>query len=326
MRKNLLGIVIALASFSISTGQTIWSGPTITFSKAAFADPTADANQDRITNSTWITRASTRGLFNAAAESSYIGNISPSNTEWATGSLADYARLSYQPWEAWAGGAPNIPNIVGVEAVVHLIAEDIYLSIRFLSWGAGAASGGSFSYERSTAGTPAPVKLASFTASKKNSTVQLNWKTVSEENTSAFYVERSLDGKKFTKIGSVAASGNSSADKDYSFTDVAPSSMNFYRLQTIDNDGKFMYSRTLIFRLVKNSLLEVFPIPATSFLHVQVSSLAKMNIQLIDAAGRLQQCMTIASGESAFQLDISKLQPGIYYLKAGTETRTVIKQ
>jgi len=326
MRKNLLSIVIALASFSASTAQTIWSGPVITFSKAAFADPTAVANQDRITNTTWITRANTRGLFNAASEGAYIDNISPSNTEWATGSLADYSRLSYQPWEAWAGGAPNIPSIVGVEAVVHLIAEDIYLSIRFLSWGAGGASGGSFSYERSTAGTPAPVKLVSFTASKKNSTVQLNWKTVSEENTSYFSIERSPDGKKFTKIGAVTASGNSSADKDYSFTDVAPSSMNFYRLQTIDNDGKFTYSRTVIFRLVKNSLVEVFPVPANNFLHVQVSGVAKMNVQLVDASGRLQQCMTVAPGESSFQLELSKLQPGIYYLKAGTETRTVIKQ
>ena len=48
--------------------------------------------------------------------------------------------------------------IAGVDAVVHLITEDIYIDIRFLSWttgnGQGGTGGGGFSYMRST---PAPV-------------------------------------------------------------------------------------------------------------------------------------------------------------------------
>lgn len=326
MKKKLLSIVAACVSFAFTNAQIIWSGPTITFTKVAFADATVEANQDRITNSTWITRANTRGLFNAAAESFYIDNVSPTNTEWATGALTDFATLSYQPWEAWAGGAPNIPNIVGVQAVVHLIAENIYIGIRFLSWGAGSVSGGSFSYERTTAGTPAPVKLVSFTASKKNNTVLLNWKTVSEENTNSFHIERSTNGKDFTNIGVVTAAGNSSAEQYYSFIDANPTIMNFYRLQTIDKDGKFTYSRTVAFKLARNRLFEVFPLPATNILHVQLLSSDKGNAQLIDISGRVHKCVPILAGESAFQIDISALHPGIYYLKSGNETKMVIKQ
>ena len=43
--------------------------------------------------------------------------------------------------------------MVGRPAVVHLITEDIYFSVDFLSW--GGRSGG-FSYERSTLSVPEP--------------------------------------------------------------------------------------------------------------------------------------------------------------------------
>ena len=41
---------------------------------------------------------------------------------------------------------------MGVDAVVHLISDDIYLNIRFLEWGVGF-SGGAVAWERSTPGS-----------------------------------------------------------------------------------------------------------------------------------------------------------------------------
>ena len=38
----------------------------------------------------------------------------------------------------------------GENFVLHLIEEDIYLDVRFLSWTSGNGAGGGFSYERST--------------------------------------------------------------------------------------------------------------------------------------------------------------------------------
>jgi hypothetical protein len=79
---------------------------------------------------------------------------SPSGTQWATGFLTNYASLSYTDWNSWAKGVnAGPPSTVGVNAVLHLIADDIYLSVRFNSWTSGGAGGG-FSYTRST---PAPV-------------------------------------------------------------------------------------------------------------------------------------------------------------------------
>jgi hypothetical protein len=121
----------------------VWSGRTLAFSKAAFADPTLATHQDRITPQVWITRGSSQGIYNIHQESAYTHNVSPAGTEWATGDAVNHAALTFRAWEVWANGTP--PATVGVHAVVHLIAEDIYVDIVFDTWG---GSGGAFSYHR----------------------------------------------------------------------------------------------------------------------------------------------------------------------------------
>lgn len=129
---------------------TIWNGPLITYTQPG-TDATQASNQDRLTPDVWLTRNNTRGLFNAALESSYVHFISPTNTEWAYGELTNYASLTYTNWEAWNGGNP--PAMVGQDAVVHLISDDIYLSVNFTEW---AQMGGPFAYVRSTPNTTPP--------------------------------------------------------------------------------------------------------------------------------------------------------------------------
>jgi|SRR5882672_3034131 len=103
---------------------TVWDGPILSYTQPG-RDPTQPANQDRLTPEVWLTRASSAGLFNARAESSFIRGSSPTGTEWAYGQLSDYSTLSYRNWEAWHGNNP--PSSLGRDAVLHLISEDIYL-------------------------------------------------------------------------------------------------------------------------------------------------------------------------------------------------------
>lgn len=156
----LTAIVFASLPASVTHGATVWTGPSISFSKAANANVSLPQNQDRITNSVWLTRGSTQGIYNISDESSYTHNLSPADTAWATGSATNYASLTFTDWETWTGGVPNVPNIVSLNAVVHLITDDIYLDLKFTSWGVGGAAGGSFSYIRSTAPVPEPGSLA----------------------------------------------------------------------------------------------------------------------------------------------------------------------
>jgi hypothetical protein len=147
----------ALLLLAISAhAATVWNGPTISFTKSNYANPLLAENQDRLTANVWITRASSQGLFNANTESRFTHFLSPAGTEWANGSLENYATLSYTNWNHWARGVNLNPYAtVGVQAVLHLIAEDIYLSVQFTSWtggapGGGPSYGGGFSYLRST--------------------------------------------------------------------------------------------------------------------------------------------------------------------------------
>ena len=107
-------------------------------------------------------------MFNGVTETSFTKFVSPADTEWAVGSLADYATLTYTDWTTAGGGNP-VHTYVGEQFVVHLISDDIYLSLQFTDLPAGPG----FSYIRSTP-TPAdvpptvaitsPTNGASFTA------------------------------------------------------------------------------------------------------------------------------------------------------------------
>jgi len=132
----------------VSESATIWSGPTTTFEKLDGADPTASANQDRLTENVWITRGNNGGeIYNAAMEESSTQGVSPEGTEWAVGTTDGLANLTFEPFRA-AVGRPQ--GVVGKELVLHLIESDIYLDVRFTSW--SPRKQGGFSYERSTPG------------------------------------------------------------------------------------------------------------------------------------------------------------------------------
>jgi hypothetical protein len=95
---------------------------------------------------------------------------------------------------------------------------------------------------------PLPVTLISFAGQLTNSnTIRLNWVTADEYNLSSYVVERSslLPGHCFTSIGQVTPM-NTSGNHTYQFIDNVPYYYdNFYRLKTVDIDGRFKYSNVI---------------------------------------------------------------------------------
>src|SRR5207248_1327173 len=164
----LMGLCLAVLSGPLSgRAATVWNGPLITFTQAApYPNPPGD--RDQLTPNVALTRGSAAGMFNGVTEVSYTHNFSPADTEWAVGSLADYATLTYASWEVTGGGRP-VHNLPGQQLVVHLISDDIYLSLKFTSLPSGAG----FTYDRSTPSASnapptvaiiSPTNGASFTA------------------------------------------------------------------------------------------------------------------------------------------------------------------
>jgi hypothetical protein len=139
--------ILALLVFAapLSHASTLWDGPVITYSQPT-SDPTQVSNQDHITPVVWLTRAASKGLLNAYSETN-AGTLSPADTEWAFGTVTNYASLHYTNWLAWLNGA-SPTTLVGKQTMVHLISEDIYIPVQFTFWAAGG--GGGFAYQRST--------------------------------------------------------------------------------------------------------------------------------------------------------------------------------
>ncbi len=154
MKPYLAGILASILAVFMalqdSHAATVWNGPSITFTQAA-PYPSPPGDRDQLTANVALTRATggggtvNGGMFNAVTESAFDKFVSPADTEWAVGSLEDYATLTYSDWTTAAGGNPvhNLPN---QQLVVHLISDDIYLALKFTS----LPSGSGFSYIRST--------------------------------------------------------------------------------------------------------------------------------------------------------------------------------
>lgn len=69
---------------------------------------------------------------------------------------------------------------------------------------------------------PLAIKLIYLKAVFINGQVQLHWATANESNSSHFEIERSMDGRIFTKIGEVDSRGNSMVQQRYEFADLYP--------------------------------------------------------------------------------------------------------
>ena len=85
-----------------------------------------------------------------------------------------------------------------------------------------------------------PVTWTSFVASKKETSVVLQWQTALEQDSRLFIVERSQDGHSFKPLGSVPASGSKSV---YVYTDDQPQQgINYYRIKQTDRQNQAAYS------------------------------------------------------------------------------------
>ena len=132
-----------------TTTTTIWMGEELTFTLADNVDFMAPGNQDTLTANVIITRAADRGpIFNLAAETEGDQNSSPAGTEWALGRTDDLDGLEFAPFREAIGG--RLQDVVGMELVLHLIEDNIFLNVTFTAWTVGRDNGGGFSYNRAT--------------------------------------------------------------------------------------------------------------------------------------------------------------------------------
>jgi len=184
-----------------------------------------------------------------------------------------------------------------------------------------------------------PVKLTSFTATRKEQESLLRWTTHHEDNSSHFNVQRSTNGSDFITVGKVDAVGKSLLPTDYQFADKmngnVASNILYYRLEQVDKNGKKEYSSTI---MLKNSpekrILSLIENPVMNDLRLRLNTEQHQQVQLTitDELGRcaISRCMDIVPGETFTVISASNLNKGVYFVtviaEGKKETIRFVKQ
>src|SRR5687768_7031874 len=171
-----------------------------------------------------------------------------------------------------------------------------------------------------------PVKLVSFSAMLNTDKVDLKWTTSSEKNVSHFSIEKSTDGINFSETGVVFAFGNTSETKNYSFTDgninASQAGVIYYRLRSVDIDGKSELSQVKTIRIGKNNEQSIsiltYPNPVSTELRVTIPTNwqgKKVSYELLNSNGQVMLRNITSTGSQTESMNVNTIAPGFYIIK-----------
>ncbi len=177
-------------------------------------------------------------------------------------------------------------------------------------------SGGDYIYAGSISNVVLPVRLSSFdvTSTDKNE-AQLKWRTDSEQNTDYFSIQKSNDGQHFKEIAKMPAAGTSTTPKQYVFTDNLLKTsypLTYYRIVTVDNDGKKTYSSVKYISLPSDEIFVNLqsPNPAkagnTAQFSIESNAAQNVNINVVALNGKqlLTNSMKVNKGRTIYKFEI----------------------
>jgi secreted PhoX family phosphatase len=166
-----------------------------------------------------------------------------------------------------------------------------------------------------------PVNFTDFKVTAENNTAVINWSVSNVVNHAYFEIERSTDGRNFEKIyieNKVLANGVSST-LNYVDINVPAAPLVYYRVKQVSNNGELHYSEIKsIKQAIKDAEVTVYPNPAKEILNIgyTASGANAVTLSVVDGLGRtvLSESRTIQAGKNLLNMDIHKLNKGVYTL------------
>ncbi len=229
------------------------------------------------------------------------------NSPNGTVTLQPNGNFTFVPNSGFSGSSTNFTYRLTDDGFAAATSNTATVTINF-------ASGGSL-----------PTKLISFTAMFNNGQADLKWTTATENNLSHFVVEKSIDGKNFSNEAIEFAFGNSTERKNYSFTDNTFSSQTaiiYYRIRSVDHDGKSDLSETRMIRIGKQNggsiSVLTYPNPVKTELRITIPASwqgKKLNYEVFGNNGQTVIKNEVVSSNQTETMNVSKLAPGFYLIK-----------
>ncbi len=177
----------------------------------------------------------------------------------------------------------------------------------------------SIQYLYCNSGVALATDLTLFTAAlTPPRTTQLTWAAVNETAGRVYEIQRSSDGKTFTTIGSVPATGTEES-ADYTFPDNLPDSAAgkwFYRLQIHDQASlSFSPVREVSITSMEKTF-RIYPNPATSYINLVTGQTpGDWQAEIFAANGNLVQ-RTAALQSGTLHIDFgTRLAAGTYFVR-----------
>lgn len=177
--------------------------------------------------------------------------------------------------------------------------------------------------------TPLPVSFVRQTAVTTTEGVRIDWQVVTEEQGAKFIIERSSDGRQYSRIGTVYSLPTAVNGQvvSYTFTDAAPLKgieWATYRITAVAENGE--QRQAPVMKVKMNSSAGAYrifkPENAISWKVMMPAEATQGNIAMFNMNGVQVKQWSYAAGENGRELDLntSLLPAGIYIVKISDQT------
>ena len=166
-----------------------------------------------------------------------------------------------------------------------------------------------------------PIILKSFSAEKGQGYNVIHWAADCFSTQAIFEIERSFDGKTFTKIETIVAD-QVRCQQPFDLQDkTAGQATVYYRVKVIDVDGAAYYSRiaALIYKNKGFDIVGIYPTVITTGqlkVNVTAASNAKVEFYISNSLGQIMKKIqaNVGAGDNVVELNLNQLNAGMYML------------
>jgi N-acetylneuraminic acid mutarotase len=157
------------------------------------------------------------------------------------------------------------------------------------------------------------VELTYFNAlvNRDKAQVALQWETATEQNNAHFAIERKGSfNDDFQEIGRIKGADNSTKRLTYNWLDEQPiNGVVYYRLRTIENNGKIAYSKAVSVSYNKGAKVLIFPTYTEGSVSIDAGTRKIDFVRVFNGAGQL-----LLQGNQP-EIDLSPLPRGVYLVQ-----------
>ncbi|MDP9043082.1 MAG: T9SS type A sorting domain-containing protein, partial [Bacteroidota bacterium] len=159
------------------------------------------------------------------------------------------------------------------------------------------------------------LTLVSFYSSQQNQDVILYWRTENEDNINSFEIESSGNGTAdWQPLEIMPSMASDAGGYSYSFIDhTKMNGVRYYRLKIVDKDGKYVYSKVLFVGSVHIGNISITLTLVYGSMNVSLPVSGPAQVSIYNTYGQLVK--TLTTGTELFNMDVSRLARGEYFLQ-----------